>query len=123
MKKTKFDLDAYPFSIRRLDVDEGGGYLIEYPDVPGCMSDGETPEEAVVNGRDALEGCLLMLEELGRPIPKPSASDASGQWRQRVPKSLHARLTVRAAREGVSLNTLVTTFIAEGMGRREARKR
>lgn len=122
-KKRKFDLDAYPFSIHRLSADEGGGYLIEYPDVPGCLSDGETPEEAIINGRDALEGCLLMIEELNRPIPTPGASHASGQWRQRVPKSLHTRLAQRAAHEGVSLNTLVTALIAEGMGRREGRER
>ncbi|MDQ2946412.1 MAG: toxin-antitoxin system HicB family antitoxin, partial [Acidobacteriota bacterium] len=46
-------------------------------------------------------------------------------WRgvcQRVPKSLHARLVVRAEKEGVSLNTLVATLIAEGSGRRDAVK-
>jgi antitoxin HicB len=36
----------------------------------------------------------------------------------RVPKSIHAQLAVRAKAEGVSLNTLVLTFIAEGLGRR-----
>jgi len=38
---------------------------------------------------------------------------------QRVPKSLHAKHAVLAKQEGVSLNTLVLTFIAEGVGRRE----
>jgi antitoxin HicB len=85
------------------------------------MSDGETPEEAIVNGRDALKGSLLTKREFGDPIPPPgSLTRSSGQWRQRVPKSLHARLAARAGREGVSLNLLVTTLIAEGLGRREA---
>ena len=110
----------YPFIVRAMTADEGDGYLIEYPDVPGCISDGATPEEALVNGRDALRECLLFLLEFGRPLPAPGAMSASsGQWRQRVPKSLHARLTARAEREGVSLNTLVTALVAEGMGRRE----
>jgi len=43
---------------------------------------------------------------------------SSGQFRQRIPKTMHARLTARAEREGVSLNTLVTAMIAEGLGRR-----
>jgi antitoxin HicB len=43
----------YPFEIRPLLKEEGGGYSIVFPDLPGCRSDGETPEEAVVNGRDA----------------------------------------------------------------------
>lgn len=107
----------YPFTIRPLPADEGGGYLIEFPDLPGCISDGATPEEAMVNGRDALRSYVLTAREFGDPIPKPGGA-ASGQWRQRVPRSLHARAAARAAREGVSLNTLVATFIAEGLGSR-----
>jgi len=63
-------MEQYPFTMRLLSIDEGGGYLIEFPDVPGCMSDGETPEEAIVNGRDALKCTLLTLKEFGRPLPK-----------------------------------------------------
>jgi antitoxin HicB len=37
----------YAFTIRPLTAEEGGGYLIEYPDLLGCMSDGETVEEAI----------------------------------------------------------------------------
>jgi antitoxin HicB len=116
---TRHSLDQYPFEVRPLTEEEGGGYLIEFPDLPGCMSDGETPEEAIVNGRDAVKCYLGMMKEFGDPIPRPgSFAKPSGQWRQRVPKSLHARLTARAEREGVSLNTLVTTLIAQGLGER-----
>jgi antitoxin HicB len=120
MRRDKFDLDAYPFQIRVLSKDDGGGFLIEYLDVPGCISDGETPEEAIENGRDALRSCLRTIREFGDPIPPPGSFGASsGQWRQRVPKSLHARLVARAEQEGVSLNTLVTALLVEGlMGRR-----
>jgi antitoxin HicB len=41
----------YPFNIRQLSNEEGGGYLIEFPDLPGCMSDGETIDEAIANGQ------------------------------------------------------------------------
>jgi antitoxin HicB len=122
-KKYTFDLEAYPFTVRRLSGDDGGGYLVEYPDIPHCIADGETSEEAIRNGREALEACLVTLAEFGERIPKPNSTTASsGQWRQRVPKSLHARLVERAEREGVSLNTLVTALIAEGIGRREGRR-
>ena len=116
-------LKAYPCAIRPLASDEGGGYLIEFLDVPGCISDGETPEEAIVNGRDALKACLLTLKEFRRPVPVPGAfTQASGQWRQRVPKSLHVRLVERARQERVSLNTLVTAMIAEGLGKPQRRR-
>ena len=111
-------IDSYPFSIRPLSEEDGGGFLVEYPDLPGCISDGGTPREAVQNGRDAVKAYLRSCIKHGDPIPEPF--EASGQWRQRVPRSLHARLVARARREGVSLNTLVTAMIAEGLGRRRA---
>jgi antitoxin HicB len=111
-------IDDLPrFEIKPLSAEDGGGYLIEFPDYPGCMADGETPEEAIREGRDALQSYKQTLHELGRS--SIAGGDAySGQWRQRVPKSLHASLARRAMQEGVSLNTLVATLLAEGIGRR-----
>ena len=122
-KKHNFDFDLYPFTVRRLPEEEGGGYLVEYPDIPNCIADGRTVEEAVCHGRESLEACLATLAEFGKHSPPPGSKLSSGQWRQRVPRSLHARLVERAEREGVSLNTLVTALIAEGMGRRENQRR
>ncbi|MGC8884863.1 MAG: type II toxin-antitoxin system HicB family antitoxin [Bryobacteraceae bacterium] len=122
--KKKLPLNRYPFLVRPLSKEEGGGYLVEFPDFPGVISDGETPEEAIRNGQDALAAALMTMQEFGDPIPKPSyGTSASGQWRQRVPRSLHARLVSRAQQEGVSLNTLVTSLIAEGLGRKEPSRR
>ena len=122
--KDPLHLEKYPFAIRPLTAEDGGGFLIEFPDVPGVLSDGETPQEAIANGRDALKAALLTLREFGDAVPAPGAfATASGQWRQRVPKTLHARLVERARREGVSLNTLVTAMIAEGLGQRRKPRR
>jgi predicted RNase H-like HicB family nuclease len=63
---------SYPVLVRPLREDEGGGYLATVPDLPGCMSDGETPEEAIVNVRDAILCWFEMAEEMNRPIPPPS---------------------------------------------------
>jgi antitoxin HicB len=114
------NLDDYPFEIRPLTVAEGGGFLISYPDFSECISDGETIEEAIANGHDALAGMITTLEGLGRPVPAPNSGGvASGKFVARVPKTIHAQLATRAKSEGVSLNTLVLAFIAEGLGRRE----
>ena len=43
-------IDQFPLAVRPLSAEDGRGYLVEFPDVPGCMSDGATPEEASVNG-------------------------------------------------------------------------
>ncbi|HYL74463.1 MAG TPA: type II toxin-antitoxin system HicB family antitoxin [Bryobacteraceae bacterium] len=112
------ELDEYQFTVRPLSADEGGGYLVEYPDIPGCMSDGETITEAIANGREALRDCLEVFRESGRSLPK--ASIEAAQWRQRLPRTLYAKLTRQAQREGVSINSFVTAIIAEAVGSRRA---
>lgn len=107
----------YPFTIRHLSNEEGGGYLIEFPDLPGCMSDGETIEETIESGKKAIQDWIEAAKEMKRPIPKPGELESqSGKWVQRVPKSIHLRLVNRAKEEGVSLNTLVITMLAESLG-------
>jgi antitoxin HicB len=115
MKTPRID---YPFEIRPLSKDEGGGYAITFPDLPGCRSDGATPEEAIGNGRDALDSWLAVAREFGDELPKPFSS-VSGRFVQRVPRSLHAQLIDRAKQEGVSLNTLVVAIVSQGMGKRQ----
>ncbi len=102
----------YPFEMKPLSKDEGGGWLIIFPDLVGCMSDGETPEEAIQNGRDAVKCWIQACKEDGRDVPNPEDS-SSGKFMTRIPKSLHTRLILRAKQEGVSMNALVSSFIAE----------
>lgn len=67
------DINQYPFEIRPLDAEEGGGYLISFPDFSECISDGEIPEEAIRNGLDALAETIAALEEMDLPIPTPGS--------------------------------------------------
>jgi len=109
----------YPVRLQRLPEDEGGGWLAEVPDLPGCISDGPTATEAVANVQDAIVSWIEAAEELGRPVPAPSADERfSGKWVIRMPRSLHRRLVERARAEGVSLNTMATTLLAEALGPR-----
>ena len=114
MKAPRID---YPFEIRPLSKDEGGGYAITFPDLSGCRSDGATPEEAMKNGRDALQSWLAVAQEFGDKVPGPFAA-VSGRFVQRVPRSLHARLIAKAQMEGVSLNTLIVSLVSQGLGLR-----
>ena len=115
-------LADYPFEIRPLRQDEGGGFLISYPDFAECISDGDTVEDALKNGQEALKATIAALKSKGLPVPAANSGGiASGKFVARVPKTIHAQLTTRAKVEGVSLNTLVVTFIAQGLGRKEGR--
>ena len=110
-------LTDYPFEVRPLAEADGGGYLISFPDFAECISDGETVEDALVNGRDALKATIAALKAKKLSVPPPNGGGvASGKFVARVPKTVHAQLATRARAEGVSLNTLVLTFIAQGLG-------
>lgn len=111
----------YPFEVRPLATNEGGGYLISYPDFNDCVSDGESVEEAIANGKQALKETIAALKHAGHPIPAATTTiTASGKFVARVPKSVHAKLSSRAKAEGVSLNTLVVSLLSEGLGKKSA---
>ena len=51
--------------------DEDGMFVAECPNLPGCISQGRTREEALANIRDAMQGYLASLEKHGEPVPPP----------------------------------------------------
>ena len=62
----------YPVVIEPLSKDDGGGFAAIVPDLPGCMSDGETPEEAIANVQDAILAWMEAASDMGRTVPAPS---------------------------------------------------
>lgn len=109
---------SYPMLLRPLQEDEGGGWLAEIPDLPGCASDGDTPEEAVRNVLKAQEAWLAVSRKRGWDVPKPTplSEDCSGRLTLRLPRSLHRQLNLRARMEGVTLNELLLHLISCGLG-------
>jgi antitoxin HicB len=66
----------YPVLVSPLLPEDGGGFLATVPDLPGCVSDGETPEEAIINVQDAIAAWVEAAQDQGHPIPKPSKGRA-----------------------------------------------
>ncbi len=64
-------MKTYDFKVI-LEPDEGGGYVISCPSLPGCYSQGETPEEAMENIKEAIGLCLEDMESQGEEIPDTS---------------------------------------------------
>lgn len=62
----------YAVLLSPLSEDEGGGFVATVPDLPGCMSDGETPEEALANVQDAIECWIEAAIDNGRSVPSPT---------------------------------------------------
>ncbi|MDP1757506.1 MAG: type II toxin-antitoxin system HicB family antitoxin [Pseudohongiella sp.] len=73
-----FSPDNYHFEIYPLSEKDGGGFLISYPDFSECISDGETIDEAVRNGREALIATIATLESKGLEIPEPTVLAQNG---------------------------------------------
>ena len=97
-------LSDYPFEIRPLSLEEGGGFLISYPDFAECILDGGTIEGALKNGQDALRATIAALEAKDLPVPVAnSGGTASGKFVARVPKTIHAQLTTRGTVSGLDL--------------------
>jgi antitoxin HicB len=104
----------YRFSLRK---DEDGGFVAEVEELPGCVADGETPNEAVENLREAMKSWIASRQEAGLDIPEPrDTAEYSGKVLLRMPKSLHRKLSEQAAREGVSLNQHMVSTLSEAFG-------
>jgi predicted RNase H-like HicB family nuclease len=65
----------YEVDVRPLSEMLGGGYVATVPELPGCMSDGETPEEALTNAYDAATNWLETARLIGKPIPAPKPAE------------------------------------------------
>src|ERR1019366_431025 len=74
----------YAVLIERLAESDGGGYLATVPDLPGCMSDGDTPEDALKNVQEAIASWIEAAKEWKMEIPEPSPPLARAGWRLRT---------------------------------------
>ena len=82
-------LSDYPFEIRPLSQEEGGGFLISYPDFAECIPDGETVEDALKNGQDALRATIAALEAKNLPVPVANSGGiASGKFVAHSPRPI-----------------------------------
>jgi antitoxin HicB len=92
---------------------EEGGYLAEVLELPGCITEGDTLEEAYQNLEDAMAGWIETSLEDNRPIPEPVGDkEFSGHFPLRMSTELHRAAALRAMQEGVSLNQWIVGAIA-----------
>lgn len=111
--------DEARYSFRVIWSEEDEAYVATCPEVPGVTALDARAEIALAEVRAALALALETYKSEGWDLPTPGKVSAhSGQFRLRIPRTLHERLAQQADDEGVSLNTLATALIAEGMGRR-----
>jgi len=96
----------------RLKRNSDDSYFAEIEELPGCMTEGDTEEEALVMIEDAKKAWLETALARKLHIPEPTLDEYSGKFNVRLPKFLHRQLAYKAKQEHVSLNTFITTTLA-----------
>ena len=105
MMKTLNDYLEMSYRMEIVEDREEGGFVVSFPDLPGCITCGETLESALANEADAKKTWIEAALEEGVEIPEPnSLQDYSGQFKLRMPRSLHRSLAEHSQREGISMN-------------------
>uniref|UniRef100_UPI00402A7A27 toxin-antitoxin system HicB family antitoxin n=1 Tax=Veillonella magna TaxID=464322 RepID=UPI00402A7A27 len=99
------DYMAMPYRMEIVEDRDEGGFVISYPDLPGCITCGETIELSVANAVDGKNAWFEAALEEGLEIREPDSLDKySGQFKLRIPRSLHRRLAEHSQKEGISMN-------------------
>lgn len=94
-----------PYKMEVFPDMEEGGFVVSFPELPGCISCGKTMESAIENAMDAKRAWIEAELEEKKEIPQPDNADKySGQFKLRIPKSLHKTLSDHAKQEGISMN-------------------
>ena len=105
MMKTFDDYMAMSYRMEVVEDKDEGGFVVSYPDLPGCISCGETIESAMQNALDAKKAWIEAALEENIEIKEPnSLENYSGQFKLRIPRSLHKSLAEHSKREGISMN-------------------
>ncbi len=103
--KTLNDYLSMPYRMEIVEDKDEGGYVASFPDLPGCITCADTIEAAVAGAADAKRAWLEAAIEDGIEIHEPDdLGNYSGQFKLRIPKSLHRSLAEHAKREGISMN-------------------
>lgn len=101
-------LDYYMNLAYRMEIIEDkdeGGYVLTFPELPGCMTCSDSLSELFELAKDAKKTWIEGMLEDGKEIPLPSDLESySGQFKLRIPKSLHQSLALHAKEEGISMN-------------------
>ena len=91
-----------------------GGFAVRFPELPGCLTCGDSLEEAIRNAEDCKKEWLAAALEDGIDIPVPVSEDKySGQFKLRIPKSLHKSLAEHSKAEGISMNQYCLYLLAK----------
>jgi antitoxin HicB len=124
--KAADDYLKLPYHIRMVRDEDAAGevaWVASVAELPGCLSQGDAPEEAAALIYEAMRAWMETTLALGKAIPVPrSGAGYSGKFQVRLPAGLHEAVALEAEHEGVSLNAYVSTVLAGAVGWKSERR-
>ena len=121
MMKTLDEYMKLPYKLEILPDSAEGGYVASYPELRGCITVGDSPAAAAANAEDAKKEWILAALEDGVNIAEPETADSySGQFKLRIPKTLHKTLAEDSKKEGVSMNQYCVYLLSKNSEKERA---
>jgi antitoxin HicB len=106
-----------PYTRALIPDEESGTFTARIIEFSGCVAEGATASEAYERLEAAAESWIEAALEMGQAIPLPAADVRfGGRFALRLPRSLHRAAAQLADLEGVSLNQLIVSTVAEKVG-------
>ena len=115
VKSLEYYMDL-PYRVEIIEDKADGGFALHHPELPGCITCAATVEEGLKLLEDAKRSWISACLEDGISVPEPiRLEDYSGQFKLRLPKSLHKRLSEKSSEEGVSMNQYCVYLLSKGI--------
>ena len=126
MKTIEYYMEL-PYKIEIIPDTAEGGYGARIPELPGCVTCGDTMEIAIKNAKEAKREWILSALEDGIAIPEPQpegpVSNFSVQFKLRIPRTLHKALAMQARKEGISMNQYCMYLLSSNYATHTAKSR
>jgi len=104
------------YKIEIIKDDAEGGYVLSVPGLKGCLTCTDNLEKGIKMLEDAKKQWFIAALESGYEIPEPDVlGDYSGQFKLRLPKSLHKELAEKSKQEGISMNQFCLYLLSKNI--------
>ncbi len=119
--KTLEEYMKLPYKLEIVPDTDENGFIASFPELPGCITCGETIESAVLNAKEAKKEWLKAAIEGHININEPESLESySGQFKLRLPKTLHKTLAEDSKKEGVSMNQYCVYLLSKNSAEHHA---
>ncbi|ODA39984.1 toxin-antitoxin system HicB family antitoxin [Desulfosporosinus sp. BG] len=123
----KYDDLNYTIRLNKITDGKNSYWMAEHPELPGCVTHGETKEESLANLEDAKQGWIFAKVSEGESVPIPKyefqeQQNLSGKILLRLPKELHYKVVQMAKANSISINKELNYLISYAMGEVRAKE-